>query len=179
MFTGRSSRESSRKGRQRMRPTLHAIAALLLVQTASADTAGVEFFEKRVRPVLAEHCYPCHGRDKKRSGLTLDGSAILEGGDRGLAIVPGKPDASLPIQVVRYAGELRMPPRGKLKEAQIADLAAWVKMGAPVPRDASERTTGRPAGDFDLAERRRHWAYSPVRPVAIPVVKNAGWCSSP
>src|SRR5262245_21560127 len=102
------------------------VTPLLLVALASAPAdAGVEFFEKRVRPVLAENCYGCHGPRKKRAGLQLDSAgAILRGGDRGPAVVPGKPDDSLLIRAVRYNGELRMPPRGKLGERQIADLTA-------------------------------------------------------
>src|SRR5262245_46926600 len=159
----------------------HALATAVLVLAADgapaagptpAETAGVEFFEKRVRPVLAEHCYSCHGPKKQRAGLALDTLAsILKGGDRGPAVVPGKPDSSLLIQAVCYSGDLRMPPKGKLKEAQIADLVAWVKMGAPGPKEGEG--AGRPAGDFDLAQRRKHWAYQPVRPVTPPGVKNA------
>src|SRR5262245_19238540 len=104
-----------------MRAILGAIAtALRAAATAArqpaADAAGVECFEKRVRPLLAEHCYPCHGPDKRRGGLTLNSpAAVRKGGDRGPAVVPGRPDESLLIKAVRYAdGELRMPPKGKL-----------------------------------------------------------------
>src|SRR5262245_48759146 len=109
--------------------------ALLLLGVAAGQTvsddqqpvntaAGIEFFEKKVRPVLAENCYPCHGAKRQRAGLRLDSlSAILAGGDRGQAIVPGKPDESRLIQALRYTDEeLRMPPKGKLPDNLIADL---------------------------------------------------------
>ena len=87
----------------------------------------VTFFENRVRPVLAEHCFRCHGqeaksKDKLKGGLLMDGLArLLKGGDSGPAIVPGTPDASLLIKGIRYTdNELEMPPRQKLSGGQIA-----------------------------------------------------------
>jgi mono/diheme cytochrome c family protein len=143
------------------------------------EAAGIEFFEKRVRPVLAENCYRCHGPDKQESELMLNSrGAILKGGDRGPAVVPGKPDDSRLILAVRYTDDkLRMPPKGKLKDEQIADLVAWVKMGAPGPKD--DAAAVRPSSDFNLAERRKHWVYQPVKPVAPPAAKNRDWCHSP
>src|SRR3954469_8411119 len=99
-----------------------ATSLLLLVATAAAEPipdkrAGIEFFEQRIRPLLAQHCYQCHGLQKQRSGLTLASAAgIRQGGDRGPAIVAGEPDASLLIRAVSYTDDdLRMPPKGKLK----------------------------------------------------------------
>jgi mono/diheme cytochrome c family protein len=146
----------------------------------AAGPAGIEFFEKRIRPLLAEHCYQCHGPERQRSGLRLDSrGAMFNGGDRGPALEPGEPEQSRLIQAVRYNDDLRMPPKGKLKDSQIAELVAWVKMGAPRPKDDGLVTNGRPAEAFDLAERRKHWAYQPVRPGTLPVVKNSNWCTSP
>src|SRR5262245_34525660 len=90
------------------------IALAACGQAAEPDAAGVEFFEKRVRPVLAEHCYRCHGGEKHENDLFLNSAkGILKGGDRGPAIVAGKPDDSVLIQAVRYTGDdLKMPPRG-------------------------------------------------------------------
>lgn len=142
---------------------------------------GFEFFEKRIRPLLAENCYQCHGPEKQRNGLRLDSrAAILTGGDRGPAIVPGRPDDSRLIRAVRYDDEPRMPPKGKLAEGQIADLAAWVRMGAPVPPAKGDVASSiRPSDAYDLAERRRHWSYQPVRTVSPPSVKDTAWCRAP
>ena len=97
----------------------------------SGRSLQARVFRKRIRPLLAENCYQCHGPEKQRNGLRLDSrAAILTGGDRGPAIVAGEPGASRLIQAVRHSDEPRMPPKGKLSEAQIADLVAWVKMGA-------------------------------------------------
>src|SRR5689334_3300937 len=84
-------------------------APLLFASSAgAADEAGVNFFERKVRPVLVEHCYPCHSQTamKQRGGLLLDSrDGLRTGGDSGPAIVPGHPDRSLLIKAVRYTDE--------------------------------------------------------------------------
>src|SRR5262245_50142894 len=114
------------------------IARLVLAPDAAADEAGDAFFERKVRPVLVEHCYGCHSAQakKQRGGLLLDSrEGLRKGGDLGPALVPGRPEQSRLIRAVRYGDEdLRMPPKGKLPATVVADLEAWVKMGAPDPR---------------------------------------------
>jgi hypothetical protein len=133
----------------------------------------VEFFESRVRPVLAEHCLRCHGPRKQRAGLRLDSRpAALKGGDNGPAVIPGDPANSLLLKAVRQEGDLKMPPKGKLPPQAVEALAAWVKMGAPWPQD---RTAAAPAADA----WRRHWAFQPVRNPPLPPVKDRAWCRSP
>ncbi len=152
---------------------------------ASPSPEALEFFEKRVRPLLAENCYPCHGPTRQRGGLRLDRvDSLLKGGDRGPAIRAGDPEKSLLIRAIRYTDEeLRMPPKSRLKEEQIQALTAWVRMGAPVPSAASTPAVGRIANpsskDFNLAERRQHWAYQPVQPRTLPTVRSRDWCTSP
>ncbi|MCX6858168.1 MAG: DUF1549 domain-containing protein [Verrucomicrobia bacterium] len=113
----------------------------LITSTLAADPAGVAFFEQKVRPVLAEHCYSCHSAQAKKlkGNLYLDSKAGWEkGGDSGdPIIVPGKPEASLLIRSIQHLeADMEMPPKKpKLPEAVIADLVTWVKMGAPDPRD--------------------------------------------
>jgi hypothetical protein len=126
---------------------------------------GLEFFEKRVRPVLVERCYSCHAADAKKlkGGLRLDTrGATLKGGDTGPAVVPGKPDLSLLIKAVRYADDLQMPPKGRLPEAVVADLVRWVEMGAPDPREGPELAAG-PRGPTP-EEGRKFWAFQPLKP---------------
>src|SRR5262249_49068874 len=119
-----------------MRKTV--LALVLLTPLARADSS-VEFFEKRVRPVLVEHCYGCHSEraKKKRGGLLLDTrQGLRKGGDSGRALVRGNPAKSLLLQAIRYTHEtLKMPPKGKLPETVIADLEEWIKNGAVDPRD--------------------------------------------
>src|SRR3954468_16074064 len=96
---------------------------------AAAQTPdSTEFFEKKIRPVLAEKCYGCHNSKMKApmAGLRIDTrEGLLKGGDSGTAIVPGDPAASRLIQAISYKHDLKMPPTGKLADEQIADLEAW------------------------------------------------------
>src|SRR5437764_14520983 len=113
-------------------------AALLLLLAAPAapvkgDPDGIDFFEKKIRPVLVEHCYACHSAEaeakkKLRGGLRLDTrEAVLTGGDTGPALVPGNPADSLLLKSLQYDGEVKMPPKGKLPDAAIADFEKWGK----------------------------------------------------
>ncbi len=158
---------------------LWATSLLSAEEFAAAD---LEFFEKKIRPVLAEHCFKCHSADAKKlkGGLLLDHRAgVMKGGDSGPAIVSGKPADSLLIEAIGYDNvDLEMPPRGKLSNQQITDLTEWVKRGAPWPKEAA---TGPGAKDhFDLAKRKaEHWAWQPVKAPAPPKVKQADWPASP
>jgi hypothetical protein len=129
----------------------------------------IEFFEKRVRPILATRCYECHStaKGKKQGGLLLDDrSAILTGGDSGAAAVPGEPDKSLLIEAVRYdPASFQMPPPGKLPAAEIDTLVEWVKRGLPHPAAAASQTARK---EIDLAAGRRHWAFLPLRVQSLP-----------
>jgi hypothetical protein len=144
------------------------------------DPSADEFFEARIRPVLVEHCYRCHskGAEKLKGNLHLDTRAgLLQGGESGVVIVPGHPEKSRLIEAIHYENpNLQMPPKGKLSDAQIADLETWVKMEAPWP---DQSTVGSPAANlaaFDLEGRRqRHWAWHPIRPVAPPAVNDGAW----
>jgi hypothetical protein len=160
-----------------MRYVILALVGVLAPTMATAQDAGVEFFEKKVRPVLVEHCYSCHSRQtgKERGGLLLDSrDALRRGGDNGPTIVPGKPDESLLIKAVRHSGKLKMPKQGKLTPEAIADLERWVRIGAPDPRD--EKAVAKTI-DFDAA--RKHWAYQPIKKPPRPAVKNQAWVRSP
>ncbi len=147
-----------------------------VARAASPDPQAVEFFEKRVRPVLVEKCQSCHGPKKQQGGLRLDSkAALLKGGDTGPVVQPGQPDKSLLIQAVRQAGDLKMPPKGKLDAEAVAALAGWVKMGAPWPETATPAK-----GSSAVAEARKsHWSFRPVTKPALPAVKNAAWVSNP
>jgi mono/diheme cytochrome c family protein len=98
-----------------------------------ADSSGDDFFENQIRPLLVERCASCHTQEQS-SGLRVDSrEALLKGGSRGAAIVPGNPDGSLLVQAVRQEGALKMPKGGNLTSREISDQVAWVKMGAPWP----------------------------------------------
>ena len=139
------------------------------------DPAAVEFFESKIRPVLAESCYNCHSQkaEKLKGGLFLDTKdGVLLGGDKGPAIVPGDPEKSLLIKAVRYLDpNLQMPPKDKkLSTEQIADLEAWVKMGAPDPRTGVNQTL---VARED--QKKNHWAFQPIKAPAIPEVSKPNW----
>jgi hypothetical protein len=159
---------------------LAALSLPVLASAAEPPREQVEFFEKKVRPVLAEHCFSCHSQQagKKKGNLTVDSLAgLLKGGDSGPALVPGAPDKSLFIKAVRQTDpDLRMPPKSKLSDGQIASLADWVKRGAPWP--GSSTATVRPPGKI-TDEDRRWWAFQPLRRAPIPNVSDAGGSSNP
>ncbi len=145
---------------------------------AEVTPSQLQFFENKIRPVLAEHCYKCHSQraEKVRAGLLLDTrEGVLKGGDNGPAVVPGDPEKSLLIKAVRYTDpDLQMPPKDKkLLDAQIADLEAWVKMGAPDPRVATA------AQKSWVDPNKKHWAWQPLTKPAVPEVKNSAWAKSP
>ncbi len=92
---------------------------------------GQRFYIEKIRPLLGQKCYKCH-TDQPNSRFRVDSrEAILQGGKRGPSIIPGDPDNSLLIQAVRQTGDLKMPKDSKLDDQEVADLVAWVKMGAP------------------------------------------------
>ena len=106
-------------------------SATLLAADETALNDGQRFYIEKIRPILSQKCYKCH-TDQPNSRFRVDSrEAILQGGKRGPAIVPGDPDNSLLIQAIRQTGELKMPKDSRLDEQEIADLVAWVKMGAP------------------------------------------------
>jgi hypothetical protein len=147
-----------------------------VARAAPPDPQALEYFEKRVRPVLVEKCQSCHGPKKQQGGLRLDSRAgLLKGGDNGPVVQPGQPDKSLLIQAVRHEGDLKMPPKGKLDAEAVAALAGWVKVGAPWPEAAAPAT-----GSSTVAEARKsHWSFRPVTKPALPAVKGEAWVRTP
>jgi len=144
---------------------------------------GLEFFEKKVRPILAESCQGCHSSklSSPMGGLKLDTRAFaLKGGDSGPAVVPGNVAKSLLHKAVVYGDRtLQMPPKGKLPAEQIAALTEWIKMGAPWPASAGAPAAPQPEA-FNLKARRDgHWSFQPLKRTPPPVVKNKAWVQSP
>jgi mono/diheme cytochrome c family protein len=154
------------------------------------EAAREEFFEAKIRPVLADNCFECHGAEKHKGGLRLDiRAAMLKGGDTGPAIKPGKPGESPLIEAIRYEGEVQMPPKKKLKSEEIAALTDWVKQGAywPEPRPgvggSSITNSSSPVtGGIGVAGAATHgqsfWSFQPVSNPAPPPVKNGAWSHS-
>ncbi|MCE9534392.1 MAG: PSD1 and planctomycete cytochrome C domain-containing protein [Planctomycetes bacterium] len=151
----------------RFAAVLFLLVGARFISAAEPAPAEIEFFENKIRPLLIDHCYACHGVKKQEAGLRLDSrDAFLKGGDTGPVAVPGDPEKSKLIHAVRYDGKLQMPPKGKLPAEAIEKLVAWVKLG--VPYSASAIVAKEP---IDAAKL---WGYQPVKPVEVPVVINAG-----
>ncbi|MBI2424294.1 MAG: PSD1 domain-containing protein [Candidatus Hydrogenedentes bacterium] len=144
---------------------------------AQEDPAPLEFFEREVRPVLAEHCYGCHGPEKQKSSLRLDHiQFMLQGGEVAPALVSGDPGASRMMEAVRYQNvDFQMPPSGPLPESLVQILEQWIVLGAPWPEEPLPQVDA-PEPAFDLEKRRaEHWAWQPVQPQAPPPVAGAAW----
>ena len=138
-----------------------------ILPKATADQRT--FFETKVRPVLATNCFPCHGGTSHSSGLKLDNLTNIEkGGESGPVLVPGSPEKSLIVHVIQQTGNLKMPPGGKkLAANEIADIEAWIKMGAPWPDSPNLAAVPDKVAPW--------WSLEPVRRPAIPKVKNSVW----
>src|SRR6266508_3193850 len=136
----------------------------------------IQFFENKIRPLLAEYCYPCHSAsaEKLKGGLRLDTKdGTLRGGESGNpAILPGDAEGSLLIQAIRYQNnDLQMPPpkQGRLTDQKVAAFVAWVNLGAPDPRVA-------PVSSSEVrVPSSKHWAFQPPKDHPIPSVKNSAW----
>jgi hypothetical protein len=105
----------------------------------AATPQQLEFFESRIRPILAQECYECHSTaTKQKGGLLLDSRPGWQaGGDSGPTLIPGNPSASLLLQSIRHEHpDLKMPKNGaKLDPNILADFEQWIANGAPDPRD--------------------------------------------
>jgi hypothetical protein len=146
-----------------------------------ANAEPNEFFESKIRPLLSSKCFACHGSEMQMAKLNLSTAAdFFKGGESGPVVVKGEPESSRLINAVNYQGQIKMPPTGKLKDAEIADLVAWIKIGAPWP-DAGAATAAveKPRGYQFTEQQRKFWAFQPVKEYTPPKVKNAAWSHSP
>ena len=163
-------------------PAAGALLSLFLCTPLKAQPQDpAEFFEMRVRPVLAQQCFVCHSASAM-GGLEMKSrEALLKGGDSGPCVVLGHPEQSLLIQAVRQTHDrLRMPPQGKLPEDQIEDLATWIRAGAVWPDDSPSASAARKAGRYVIRpEQRSFWSFQPPGPVEIPAVKKQAWVRTP
>ncbi len=152
-------------------------------EPAKVDSAAIDFFEKKIRPVLVDSCYECHSEQAKadgklKGGLLLDSrQAAQTGGDSGPSVVPKKLDESLIIEAIRYGEDsYQMPPSGKLPDSVIADFEKWIAMGAPDPRDAPSAALRK---QIDWNSARQHWSFQPPKKSSAPDVKEAEWVRKP
>ncbi len=155
---------------------LVVISAMCHSVLIAADRAATDDFERRIRPLLVEHCQACHGPEKQEGGLRLDfRDGWLKGGDRGSAIVPGDSEKSLVIRAVRYSDpDLQMPPQRKLGDEDIDVLEKWVASGASDPRTVPARSA-----KYAVADPRTFWSFQTVQPVTPPASHLVQGVSSP
>src|SRR5689334_14350145 len=167
-----------------LRLAVALLALTRLIAHAQSATEKIEFFEARIRPVLANNCYACH-TDNKLGGLRVDSRvALLEGGKSGAAIVPGRPEESLLIKAVRQIDpKLKMPMGGaKLKDNEIADLRYWIQtMAAFWPAENSKPVTPTvEKTNFTIRpEQRKFWSFQPIQKTTAPKVRDSGWAKTP
>ena len=137
------------------------------VQNIALAENESDFFEAKIRPVLVGTCFRCHGDLKAGGTLKVDSrEALLKGGESGPALVPGKSDESLLIKAIqRHEGVSAMPPEKEkaLRPDEIAAFVTWVNAGAAWPAKTAT---------FETA---KHWAFEPMRDVALPAVRDQAW----
>ena len=147
---------------------------------AQISSDQFEYFERKVRPVLAGQCYSCHSSqiDTPFAGLRLDSrEAMLAGGDSGPAILPGNATGSRLMQMLRGEPVL-MPPTGRLEGDVIEAFAEWIRVGAPWPDEPAVTDAGSDSFDLD-ARKQAHWVWQDVRDVKAPLVENEAWPANP
>ncbi|MSU63246.1 MAG: DUF1553 domain-containing protein [Pedosphaera sp.] len=152
------------------------------LSAAEPNAAGVEFFERKVRPLFAENCFSCHGEEKQKSHLRLDSTAAIRaGGEGGSIIVPEQPEKSRLVIAVSYQDEdLKMPPKKRLSVRQVADLTEWVKLGAPMPVDEAVVASTPAKKEFQINDKdRAHWAFQALKKPAVPAVREKQWAVHP
>ncbi|GMW01248.1 MAG: hypothetical protein AMXMBFR84_23850 [Candidatus Hydrogenedentota bacterium] len=157
---------------------LAGICILVHAMPAALANSQADFFETRIRPVLATHCYGCHGPEKQKSGLRLDHISYLKsGGETGPVLAAGDLANSRLALAVSYSDvSLQMPPSGKLPENQIADIRQWIADGAYWPDEPAPQDVTHPKPVFDVQTlKQQHWAWQPILPVALPSVQNSAW----
>ena len=134
--------------------------------------AALFLFESKIRPVLVRECYSCHSAETQKgpkANLRVDTrEGLIQGGDSGAAVIPGKPMESLLLKALRGDdGVALMPPKGKLPDTIISDFEEWIRLGAPDPRDSTATPPSR--GLIDWNQARQFWSFQPLRPLERPL----------
>jgi cytochrome c553 len=147
------------------------------VKVTPEEGAKIEFFEKKIRPILVANCHTCHSAEtNSKGGLRVDDrNGLIAGGGRGSAIAPGDVEKSLLIKAVSYTlPKLKMPPEKQLPAEQIEDLKKWIAEGAAWPKVEVPAELGKHTADYEKL-KKEHWAWQPLKDAKPPAVKDAGW----
>src|SRR5437667_10260523 len=158
-------------------PVLWSMACVAQSQSPAPQGRPDEFFEMRIRPLLAKNCFACH-TGSRMGGLQVDSREhLLAGGKDGPALIPYHPKESLLIQAVSQTNaNLKMPPQGKLKDEDIEALSAWVKQGAVWPVASVIEPSATKKGEYVIRpDQRAFWSFQPVRNPPVPKVRDQSW----
>ena len=157
-----------------------ALAASSIAASGQTASERNEFFEKRVRPVLAQRCYSCHSAQQQIAGIRLDSPVFIAGSSakNHKIVLPGDPSKSALIQTIRYDGAIRMPPVGKIPQAEIDALTKWVAQGANWPVE-NARASNALANRSALDQASKLWSLQPVSKPEIPAVRQKAWVKNP
>ena len=165
-----------------------AIALVLVAQWSHAfeddptnlSPDAVQFFETKIRPVLAEKCYRCHSSDGQgvRGGLSVDNrDALLAGGESGPAVVPGNLEESILWNAINHR-DYRMPPKSKLPDSVLEDFRKWIEMGAPDPRVQTGVAIHSKVSADDISKGKEFWSFRAPRDISPRVSKFSSWAKS-
>ena len=162
----------------------HSVVFLCLAGVVQADKK-LNFFESKIRPVLAEKCYSCHSvkaaeQGKLKGNFYIDmREGLLRGGESGPAVIPGQPDKSLLMKVIRHEIiDMQMPPKkAKLTDEQIANFETWIKDGCTDPRTGEVPKAHEES--IDVAAGRKFWSLKPLGEVTVPEVEDQSWSDNP
>ena len=171
---------------RRMPLVWNRTAAILCLLAASQglgsgqEDSRIEFFESRIRPLLAEKCAVCHSDEARMAGLDLmSAEGFARGADTGRLVAGADIDNSRLVRAVRYQSDIKMPPTGKLDAEDIQAIEQWVLWGAPWPQPAEAKEPLRQAGENSALDGAGHWAFQPLSAAGLPNVENLHWAQSP
>lgn len=159
--------------------SLPALAQPVPPDHATKMAASRELFKTSVREILVKNCLECHGGAKTKSDFSLaTRETLIKGGDRGVAIVPGKGSESLLYKLVAKIDEPHMPPKNPLTKEAIAAIAKWIDSGAEYDKPLADAATGKPAMVVTDKDRQ-YWAYRPLQKIEAPKVADEKWVRNP
>lgn len=153
-------------------------ASISLANSKSPTPESLNFFEAKIRPVLARHCYDCHGPDEQSSDLRLDtAEGIFRGGKAGPAVVAGDPEQSLIFSAIGHRNpDLMMPPEEKLSAVDIANIKKWIEDGAAYPGPMPKLLAAKPG--IDVAKAKQFWSFQKPTKPAVPKVQDSTWAQT-
>lgn len=159
---------------------LVTVATLLLcVQLVTAAEPGsgqVQFFEAQIRPLFEKYCVTCHSAERANGKLRVDSrAALLIGGSRGAALVPGRPQSSLVVDVFRRRGNVCRSFEAVIRTRQIDALTEWIESGAPWPQQEKQHTRQGPSA----GQESNFWSFAPIRAPMLRDVALRAWCQQP